>query len=162
MRVKYVGIRVMDLDRSLRFYGSLLGLREVHRGDLSAYGRGTFVHMEDPGSGQRIELNWYPEGSMFATPYTPGDGLDHIGVVVDDLEKTTESMLAAGARPTSVTLASSNGHQVCLLDPDGNWIELYEESPPPRASPARRGGTRRPPTPGKALRSSRKATPRVR
>jgi catechol 2,3-dioxygenase-like lactoylglutathione lyase family enzyme len=150
MVVRYVGLRVTDLARSLHFYQSTLDLREVRRGDMSQYGRGTWILLEDPERHPRIELNWYPEGSPFATPYAPGDGLDHIGCLVEDLEASTKSLLAAGARPTSVTLASTSGYQVCLTDPDGNWIELFRDNP---ASPTPSTKPRARSTPRKSARS---------
>jgi catechol 2,3-dioxygenase-like lactoylglutathione lyase family enzyme len=141
----------MALERSLRFYQRSLGLAEVKRGDMSQYGRGTSVLLEHPESHQRIVFNWYPKGSPFATPYVPGEGLDHIGVIVPDLEAAIASLLDAGARPTSVTLASTSGSQVCFEDPDGNWIELFRdaaESPPApsriRHKPPAKKSTRRP------------------
>jgi len=38
MYLSYVGIRVRDLERSLRFYQDLFGLHEVARGDNSKQG----------------------------------------------------------------------------------------------------------------------------
>lgn len=127
MYLRYVGIRVTDLDRSLAFFTEHLGLREVSRGDMRQYGggRGRWVLLQDPRSEQRLELNWYPEGSPYAVPYEPGEGLDHIGFVVDDVEEAFARLLAAGAEPTELTPESTQGYQACVKDPDGNWIELF-------------------------------------
>ncbi len=40
MKMNYVGIRVTDIERSLRFYRDALGLEEIRRGDMTKYGRG--------------------------------------------------------------------------------------------------------------------------
>jgi catechol 2,3-dioxygenase-like lactoylglutathione lyase family enzyme len=128
--LRYTGLRVTDLDRSLAFYGKLLGLREVSRGDGLGMGIGRWVLLEDPHAHQRLELNWYPEGSKFATPYAPGDGLDHVGFLLGPvprgrLEREYRRLLAGGARPTGMTPASSDGWIAYVTDPDGNWIEIF-------------------------------------
>ena len=132
MHLRYSGVRVTDLDRSLRFYTKVLGLREVSRGDLSQYGRGTWVLLQDPASHQRLELNWYPRGSQFDVPFVTGEGLDHIGfflgkVSAATLNRTYDRLLRRGAGPTSVTPASTGGYVGYVTDPDGNWIEIFRD-----------------------------------
>lgn len=139
MFLSYFGIRVSDLDRSLHFYTELFGLREVDRGDNLARGRGTYVLLRDPWSGQKLELNWYPSGSEFASPYVPGEGLDHISFRVGDLPRLLEKLRAAGVRPAGPTADHElpGGVRVAYVqDPDGNWLELYgSPRPMPTAPP---------------------------
>jgi len=135
MHLRYSGVRVTDLDRSLRFYTKALGLREVTRGDLSQYGRGTWVLLQDPASHQRLELNWYPKGSQFDVPFVIGEGLDHIGfflgsVSAATLHRTYQRLLRQGAGPTNVTPASTDGWVGYVTDPDGNWIEIFRDQTP--------------------------------
>jgi lactoylglutathione lyase len=130
MHLRYSGVRVTDLDRSLRFYTKALGLREVARGDLSPYGRGIWVLLQDPSSRQRLELNWYPKGSQFDVPFVVGEGLDHVGfflgpVPVATLDRTYQSLLRQGAGPTNITPATTEGWVGYVTDPDGNWIEIF-------------------------------------
>lgn len=133
MYLKYFGIRVTDLERSLKFYTEFLGLKEVDRGDMSVYGggRGTWVLLQDRRSGQRLELNWYPKGSPWDVPYVPGEGLDHIGIMVDDLRETYRELLSKGVEPTSITPEDTEGWEAMVKDPDGNWIALGQIPPPP-------------------------------
>jgi catechol 2,3-dioxygenase-like lactoylglutathione lyase family enzyme len=143
----YVGIRVTDLRRSLRFYTRALGLKETIRGDFRKYGRGIFVGLRDPRTGANLELNWYPPGSRFGTPYRPGDGLDHIGIRLGPVPRRTleaeyRRLVRAGARPTSVTPEDTEGWGAYVQDPDGNWIEIFRT---PTA--AERKASRRAPTP---------------
>ena len=63
MYLSYVGIRVRDIERSPRFYTSLYALREVSRDDNRPGGSGVYVLLREKRSGQKLELNWYPEGS---------------------------------------------------------------------------------------------------
>ena len=113
----------------MKFYTESFGLREVARGDHRKYGAGLYVLLRDPRSGQKLELNWYPEGSVHATSYMPGEGLDHLAFVVDDVKTAYRELLAKGAEPTDFDPARSGGWLAYLKDPDGNWIEIYQHDP---------------------------------
>ena len=117
------------MQRSLDFYTRALGLKEIGRGDMSRYGggRGLWVLLEDSSSRQHLELNWYAPGAVFAVDYVPGEGLDHIGFVVEDVAATFKSLVEAGAAPTEITPDTTEGYGAYVLDPDGNWIEIFHE-----------------------------------
>jgi lactoylglutathione lyase len=129
MYLSYCGIRVRDLNRSLKFYTELFGLKEVARGDHRKYNAGLYVLLRDGKSGQKLELNWYPEDSAYAAPYMPGEGLDHIAFVVDDLKQTYAKLLAKGVEPTTIDPSKTSGWVAYVKDPDGNWIEIYQRGP---------------------------------
>lgn len=117
------------MQRSVDFYTQVLGLSEIGRGDMSKYGggRGLWVLLEDKSSRQLLELNWYPPGSVYAGDYVPGEGLDHIGFVVEDVSTTFRSLVDKGATPTEITPETTDGYVAYVLDPDGNWIEIFSE-----------------------------------
>jgi len=94
---------------------------------------GIYVHLEDKISKQRLELNWYPSDSKHAVPYLPGEGLDHIAFVVDDVEQTFNELVAKGIVPTEITPELTDGYAAYVKDPDGNWIELMQPTEPRRA-----------------------------
>lgn len=125
MYLSYVGIRVTDLERSLEFYRELLGLEEVARGDNSKFGMGVFVLLRDRRSGMKLELNWYPKGSKYDSPFVAGEGLDHIAFCVPDVKKKFDELVGEGASPTGFGLGKG-GTYCYVKDPDGNWIELYQ------------------------------------
>ena len=137
MWISYFGIRVTDFERSKDFYMKIFDLVELtgYNGEESKY-----VLFKDRKSGQRLELNWYAESSPYATPYLPGEGLDHIGVRVENVGETLKRLAALGIHPSTKELSSnediwttSSGHHIAYIkDPDGNFIELYDhpEEPP--------------------------------
>jgi len=137
MYLAYFGIRVTDLDRSLRFYSELFGLKEVARGDRTQDGGGRYVLLRDQKSGQKLELNWYPENSSYGVPYSPGEGLDHIAFRVNNVSETLKQLAARGAKAVQLPPPLREGKGISysfklayVLDPDGNWIELVEHSEP--------------------------------
>lgn len=138
MFISYVGIRVTDLERSVRFYRDVFGMKVVREGDFSRNGGGRYVLMKDVASGQRLELNWYPPDSQYATEYVPGEGLDHIGVKVDDVAEKLRELAAKGIEAVDIPGSLSRQdlgkdftiHIGFVKDPDGNWIGLYDWSTP--------------------------------
>lgn len=135
MRLENVGIRVRDLDRSLRFYTRALGLKVVRRGDTRSWGGGLWVLLRDPKSRRLLELNWYPKGSRFFEPYSAGTGLDHfdftLGVASrDELERVYRRLLRLGGRPTGYAPATTEGWMASVTDPDGIWITVGRRPTP--------------------------------
>jgi len=136
----YFGIRVTNLKRSLKFYTRYFGLKIVSERDGTKYGVGKFVLLRDKKSGMKLELNWYPKSSKYSSPYSPGEGLDHIAFVVRNLAKFMKKLKADGVEivhpshsiaqtlPSGIIVDSDGGGIAYIKDPDGNWIELYEHA----------------------------------
>jgi catechol 2,3-dioxygenase-like lactoylglutathione lyase family enzyme len=126
LRYRYAGIRVRDLDRSLRFYQAL-GFRVRRRGTME-HG-GIWVHLALPRQVPRLELNFYPKGTRFYERYRTGSELDHLGFAVRDVSAWVRRMRRAGGR-VAVRFTETHESLAYLKDPDGIWIEFY--GPPPR------------------------------
>lgn len=124
MYLDYAGLRVTHLARATRFLTDGLGLEEVRRGKME-HG-GVWVLFEDPTSHQRLELNWYPRGSRYATPFVPGEGLDHLGFRVQDLGAAAQRLVAAGARKVEEIREGGKVVVVYYEGPDGIWVELID------------------------------------
>ncbi len=122
MHLDYAGLRVTRLAPAVRFFERGLDLFEVRRGTMG-HG-GVWVLMEDPISHQRIELNWYPPRSPYATPFVPGEGLDHLGFRVNDLPAARRRLRAAGARKAHEVRSRRRLEVEYWEGPDGIWIEL--------------------------------------
>ena len=130
MGLIYVGIRVTELERSIRFYSEGLGLVERKRGRMS-HG-GIFVELVDPETNAQLELNWYPPGSPYATPFVPGEGLDHLGFEVEDARATIAKLVAMGARTAVEPWVEEGRYWIGFVeDPDGLWVEVQSIIPKP-------------------------------
>ena len=128
MGLVYVGLRVTDLERSIRFFTEGLGLVERVRGKMS-HG-GVFVGLEDPETKAQLELNWYPPGSPYATPFTAGEGLDHLGFEVTDARATIARLAAAGARVAVEPWLEEGRYWIGFVEgPDGVWVEVQSLVP---------------------------------
>lgn len=122
MFLDYAGIRVTNLANAVRFFTKGLGLMEIRRGEMG-HG-GIWVLLEDRVSHQLLELNWYPKGSKYATPFAAGEGLDHLGVRVRSIPAASRRLRAAGARLAEAIRWRGKVVLAYYEGPDGIWIEL--------------------------------------
>jgi lactoylglutathione lyase len=123
-RLNYTGIRVKDLEASIRFYTRVLGMT-VRARDTIEPARGLVVDLVSEGSAHVLELNYYEPGGPFDTPYEVGEGLDHLNFKVDDLEKAIDEATRAG-HPVVQEVKSATSRWVYIEDPNGIWIELSQ------------------------------------
>jgi catechol 2,3-dioxygenase-like lactoylglutathione lyase family enzyme len=128
MYLDYAGLRVTRLAPAVRFVRDGLGLAEVRRGRMPD--GAVWVLFRDPASHQQLELNWYPKGSRHATPFSAGEGLDHLGFRVQDLAKAGRRLTAAGARKVEEVREGSRVVLAFYEGPDGLWIELIHSPSP--------------------------------
>jgi catechol 2,3-dioxygenase-like lactoylglutathione lyase family enzyme len=134
----YTGLRVRNLDRSLRFYKAL-GFRQTMRMRTVL---GECVQLEHPGSGFTIELNYFPRGSRVYEPLRRGTELDHFGFQVGDVDACVTKLCRAGGKVKSSPHdceiiihekgaahdSWEDGRAAYVADPDGIWIELLARS----------------------------------
>jgi catechol 2,3-dioxygenase-like lactoylglutathione lyase family enzyme len=121
-RLKYTGIRVRDLATSIQFYTRALGMTARPTERIAAT-KGVVVDLVSEGSDHPLELNYYEEGSPFATTYGAGEELDHLGFKVDDLDAAIAEATKAGC-PVVQEVRTATHRWVYLRDPNGIWIEL--------------------------------------
>jgi catechol 2,3-dioxygenase len=120
--IGHVNLTVTDLERALRFYRDIIGLRVTQRDQQSAFlAAGGYHH--------HVALNtWDP---MATTPPAHSAGLHHFALRLPDLAALAEvvaRLLRAGhpllgATDHGVNLA------VYLRDPHGNGLELMVDRP---------------------------------
>jgi len=125
MRILHTMLRVTDLERSLRFYTEVLGMRLLRRKDYPE-GKFTlaFVGYGDEADTAVIELthNWG------VGKYDLGNAFGHIAVAVDDAYKACEEVKRRGGKVTREAGPMKHGTTVIAFieDPDAYKIELIE------------------------------------
>lgn len=123
MRILHTMIRVGDLDRSIRFYTEVLGMKLLRRKDYPE-GKFTlaFVGYGDEASNSVIELtyNWGVDH------YELGTGFGHLALAVDDVYRAAEEIRARGGRILREPGPMNAGTTLIafVADPDGYPIEL--------------------------------------
>jgi catechol 2,3-dioxygenase-like lactoylglutathione lyase family enzyme len=145
MYLSYVGLRVRDLPKSVKFYTEAFGLVLTEPGELERVPPNTAwaILLRDPRSGQRIELNFYPPGSPYAVPYEPGESLDHVAFRVDDLEETLARLAKLGypaermAHYEGPMKSTPTLRMAYVRDPDGIQLELFDAPGSTEFSPER-------------------------
>ena len=125
MRMLHTMIRVGDLERSLRFYCDVLGMRLLRRTDYES-GRFTlaFVGYGDESTNTVVELthNWDTDR------YDLGSGFGHLALGVEGIYATCDALRAKGAKITREPGPMKHGgSEIAFVeDPDGYKIELIE------------------------------------
>ena len=119
----YVGIRVTNVQKSIDFYTKLLGMKVTGQGKIEQT-KGETVTLQTEEGGFILELNYYEKDSPYNTPYSAGEGLDHLAFKVDNLDKALEETRSAGYR-VILEMKANGGRWAYIEDPDGNWIELF-------------------------------------
>lgn len=114
-------IRVMDLEKSLKFYRDALGLVETRRKDFPEH-KFTLVYLSDKIDGYEIELTYNYDTE---TPYEIGNGFSHTAVGVEDLEAEREKHIALGYEVTPLKgLPGEAPKYYFVTDPDGYKVEV--------------------------------------
>ena len=123
-------VRVADLDASLHFWTTQLGLEEVRRIE-NEKGRFTLVFLAAPKDKERsaaerspeVELtwNWDPE------VYTGGRNFGHLAYKVDDIHATCQRLMDSGV---VINRPPRDGNMAFVRSPDGISVELLQDGPP--------------------------------
>lgn len=124
-RVAYVAFRVLDLERSLKFYKDLLGMTERQRIPLDSGVLEVLLGYGDPTKDAGILLLHNPTRKE---PYTHGDGYHRYIVSVKDLPGLVAHLKASGAKVLRGPIRVENLKlsYAFVSDPDGYQIELVE------------------------------------
>ncbi|MBI5612830.1 MAG: lactoylglutathione lyase [Gammaproteobacteria bacterium] len=126
MRVLHTMIRVGDLDRSIRFYTEVLGMRLLRRQDYPD-GKFTLAFVGfGPESEQAVIELTYNYG---VERYELGSGFGHIALAVEDAHTACARIAARGGTVTRPAGPMKHGSTVIAFveDPDGYKIELIEK-----------------------------------
>ena len=125
MRVLHTMIRVGDLDRSIKFYTDVLGMKLLRRKD---YPDGKFT-LAFVGYGPETEHAVVELTYNWGTgKYDLGSGFGHIALEVDDAYKACAEIKNRGGKVTREAGPMKHGSTVIAFveDPDGYKIELIQ------------------------------------
>jgi len=125
MRILHTMIRVGNLDRSIKFYTEVLGMKVLKVSDHPD-GKFTnvFVGYEEEEQGAIIELTY----NYGVESYELGSGFGHIAVSVTDAYAACTEIKARGGVVTREAGPMKHGTTVIAFaqDPDGYKIELIQ------------------------------------
>jgi lactoylglutathione lyase len=125
MRMLHTMIRVGDLERSIRFYCEVLGMKLLRRQDYPS-GRFTLAFVgygaEEHHTVLELTHNWD------TARYELGDGFGHVALGVEDIYAACDELARRGAsivRPPGPM--KHGGSEIAFVeDPDGYRIELIQ------------------------------------
>lgn len=123
MRILHTMIRVGNLEKSIKFYTEVLGMKLLRQKDYPD-GEFTlaFIGYGEESENTVIELtyNWGKE------KYDLGEGFGHIALEVDDVYKATEEIRDRGGKIIRDAGPMNAGTTIIAFveDPDGYQIEL--------------------------------------
>lgn len=124
----YVGIRVKDMDESIRFYTEVMGMEIVEKRQELEPTKGEVVTLKSLASDQLLELNHYARDSPFWAPYANGEELDHLAFLVEDVAAAVEEIRQTGVDVLVEPYSIGEFAEAYVKDPNGIWIELLPRS----------------------------------
>lgn len=119
MKYLHTMVRVSDLDASLDFYCTKLGLVEQRRIDHEQ-GRFTLVFLTAPGdedAAVELTYNWDPE------EYDGGRNFGHLAYRVDNIYETCQHLMDSGV---VINRPPRDGRMAFVRSPDNISIELLQ------------------------------------
>jgi lactoylglutathione lyase len=127
MRYLHTMVRIADVEKSLDFYCTKLGMREVRRTESEA-GRFTLIFLaapEDTAQAQakrapllELTFNWDAE------VYGEGRNFGHLAFEVDDIYATCSSLMKSGV---TINRPPRDGRMAFIRSPDNVSIELLQQ-----------------------------------
>ncbi|EGV05528.1 lactoylglutathione lyase [Haemophilus pittmaniae HK 85] len=125
MRILHTMLRVGDLERSIKFYQEVLGMRLLRTSENPEYQYSlAFLGYDDEDKASVLELTY----NWGVSEYELGTAYGHIAIGVDDIYATCEAVRASGGKVTREAGPVKGGNTVIAFveDPDGYKIEFIE------------------------------------
>ena len=117
-------IRVVDLERSIRWYGQAFGLEPAGRFAFESF---DLVYLRNPENDFELELTANRDRRQ---PYDLGEGYGHVAVCVDDLDAEHDRFIREGFQPKDIKVLDHDGEKLARFffveDPDGYKVEVLE------------------------------------
>lgn len=123
-KLLHTRMRVSDLDETIRFYTTVLGLEVIEQKTSPRGSHLAFLRV--PNSDELIELTSFPPSG----PVKVQEDLVHLAFQVESLDETITSLNAQGVTITDGPTTTSSGSRFIFIEaPDGYEIELIERPP---------------------------------
>lgn len=123
-KLLHTRMRVSDLDQTIQFYTTVLGLDVIERKTSPRGSQLAFLKV--PNSDELIELTSFPPSG----PVKVQEDLVHLAFQVENMDDTIASLNAMGVTITDGPTQTSSGSRFIFIDaPDGYEIELIERPP---------------------------------
>ena len=125
MRILHTMLRVGDMERSVRFYTEVLGMKVLRTTDRPEQKYAlTFVGYDDESRAAVLELTY----NYGVDKYDLGSAYGHVAIEVANAAKTCEAVRAKGGTVTREAGPVKGGTTVIAFveDPDGYKIEFIE------------------------------------
>ena len=126
MRILHTMLRVGNLERSVRFYTDVLGMKLLRTTDRPEQKYAlAFVGYDSEDKSAVLELTY----NYGIERYDLGSGYGHVALEVDDAAKTCEAVRAKGGKVTREAGPVKGGTTVIAFveDPDGYKIEFIQK-----------------------------------
>lgn len=123
MRILHTMLRTGDLDRSIKFYTEIMGMKLLRREDYPA-GEFTLAFLgygpEAENTAIELTYNWGVDR------YEIGTGYGHLAIEVDDVYQATEEVKKRGGKILREAGPMNAGTTIIsfIEDPDGYPVEL--------------------------------------
>ncbi|WP_102959181.1 VOC family protein [Mangrovicella endophytica] len=127
MRYLHTMVRIRDIDESLDFYCTKMGMVETRRTE-NEKGRYTLIFLAAPGDAPtaretkapllELTFNWDPE------TYTGGRNFGHLAFEVDDIYAYCQQLMEAGV---TINRPPRDGNMAFIKSPDGISFELLQK-----------------------------------
>jgi len=125
MRILHTMLRVGDLDRSVRFYTEVLGMKLLRTTDRPEQKyKLAFVGYDTEERSAVLELTY----NYGVERYDLGSAYGHVAIQVDDIRKTCDAVRTKGGKVTREPGPVKGGTSVIAFveDPDGYKIEFIQ------------------------------------
>jgi len=124
VKIAHTCLNVNDLDRSIEFYTKQMGLKFVNRREIKQ-NNAEIAFLRDENGGAIELTHWKDKKTL-----TDGDNLDHIAFDVENVAETIERLRSQGVTIAMepYSLQGSTHKLAFVKDPDGNWLELIEQT----------------------------------
>lgn len=115
-RFAHNNINVLDIEKSIEFYGKALNLSVAQR-KKAPDGSFELVYLGDGTSEHKLELTWLKDRS---NPYDLGDNEIHLAFKTDDMQSAHKLHSEMGC----ICYENKKMGIYFISDPDGYWLEI--------------------------------------